>query len=334
MRALKAIGSFIKNFMIIFSFIVNVVLLVVVIALVLFIFDIKNNIAQPLVNGLHSSFVGLDTATIDWTIPVRDTIPVVLTVPLETDTIVTLTEPVPLTVAAVINLPGVGVLNNAQVNLELPAGLNLPVRLDLDVPINEQLDIALDVRAVIPLGQTQLHDVANNLRLLFEPLARGLTNLPSDFAGVGPFISDVLDGSPPNLLADNAYSVNPWPGFSRTAGYNYFLFGEAVPVQNQPLETGIVQVGGIPALDEQLRPEVYTQGGPYDVNEQAADTLAAQNVLPEYYNGSINVIMEQQQALREQQTTQTTIDPATGGPVNTVPPGGDMGIIPTPPPGG
>ena len=58
-------------------------------------FEIKNQVAQPLVNGLHSSFVGLDQATIDWTIPVRDTIQVQLDIPLETDTVVVLTEPVP-----------------------------------------------------------------------------------------------------------------------------------------------------------------------------------------------------------------------------------------------
>ena len=82
MRALRKFGRFFKNFMIIFSFIVNVVLIVVVLGLVLFIFDIKNNVVTPLITGLHSSFVGLDEATIDWTIPVRDTVPVRFDLPL------------------------------------------------------------------------------------------------------------------------------------------------------------------------------------------------------------------------------------------------------------
>ena len=62
----------------IFSFIVNIILVCVLLVLGLLIFQIKNNIADPLVGGLHGSFVGLDEATIDWTIPVRDTIPVKL----------------------------------------------------------------------------------------------------------------------------------------------------------------------------------------------------------------------------------------------------------------
>src|SRR3954471_8653773 len=123
MRALRAFGRFFKNFMIIFSFIVNIVLIVVVVALVVFIFDIKDNIVTPLVTGLHSSFVGLDESTIDWTIPVRDTIRVKFDLPLSQATTVTLTTSVPLNVSATITLPGVGHLNNAQVYLNLPAGL-------------------------------------------------------------------------------------------------------------------------------------------------------------------------------------------------------------------
>ncbi|HRF93941.1 MAG TPA: hypothetical protein PLZ51_02040, partial [Aggregatilineales bacterium] len=71
---LRAIGLFIWRFMVIFSFIVNIILVLVLVVAGLFIFHIKAQVAQPLVAGLHSSFVGLDNATIDWTIPVRDTI--------------------------------------------------------------------------------------------------------------------------------------------------------------------------------------------------------------------------------------------------------------------
>jgi hypothetical protein len=286
MRVLKALGNFIKNFMIIFSFIVNLVLLIVVVVLALTIFDIKNNIATPLVAGLHSSFVGLDEATIDWTIPVRDKIPVVLNIPLNTDTVVTLTQPVPLTVQAVINLPGVGTLNNAQVNLQLPQGLQLPVHLELNVPVDQELDVALDVRAVIPLQDTQLHDPINNLRLLFEPLTRGLYNLPGSFEEAGPFAQRILDGNLPNLLDENDYSRDPWPGFSQTAGVGYQLGNEPVPAANEPIQTGIVQLGGIPALDEQLRPDVYQQGGPQTMNEQASEALVQQGIARPYFDGT------------------------------------------------
>lgn len=287
MGALKAIGSGIKNFMILFSFIVNLVLIIVVVVLLLLIFDIKNNVATPLLTGLHSSFVGLDEATIDWTIPVRDTIPVVLNVPLQTQTNVVLTESVPLIVNATITLPGVGVLNNASVNLSLPAGLNLPVQLDLDVPINEELDIALDVRAVIPINQTQLHDPIQNLRLTFEPLVRALFNLPDNFAEAGEFLVDALSGEPIYIMADSDYSRDPWVGFSRTAGLGYALADEVVPLANQPIPTGIVPPGGIPALDELLRPQLYEgDSTPQNINQQAFITMQSQAVPPENFDGS------------------------------------------------
>jgi len=317
MRILKKIGGLIRNFMILFSFIVNIVLLVIVIALGILIFDIKNNVVTPLITGLHSSFVGLNDATIDWTIPVRDEIPVVLDIPLQTETIVTLTQNVPLTLNAQIDLGGGNTLDNATVFLSLPAGTELPVRLDLNVPVDQMLDVSLDVRAVIPLSETQLHDPVDNLRLTFEPIVRALYNLPNGFDGVLPFANDVLDGSPPNLLAENDYSLQPWPGYSRTAGLNYGLFGESWPAQNLPMQTGIVAEGGIPALDEQLRPEIYAAGGPDVINQQAEQSLQAQGVPAPAYDGTMAAYVVSMRG-----TTGTeggSIPPSEGS--------GDLGIV-------
>jgi hypothetical protein len=288
MRVFRGIGKFIWRFMVIFSFIVNIVLILVLITLGLLIFEIKNEVAQPLITGLHSSFVGLDDATIDWTIPVRDEIPVILDIPLQQDTVVTLTDSVPLLVNATITRQGVDILGGpVTVNLQLPEGLNLPVALNLNVPVEQDLPVALDVRAVIPLQETQLHDVANNLRLLFEPLARGLHNLPNSFPEAAQMVGDTLSGDPPNLLAENEYSENPWPGYSTTAGLDYELFDEPVPAENQPLQTGIVPIGGIPALDRQLRPQIYEFGGPEAVNEQARERLDSVGVSNVFFNGEL-----------------------------------------------
>lgn len=322
MRALKAIGGSIKNFMILFSFIVNLVLILVLIFLGLQLFEIKNNIATPLVSGLHSSFVGLNEAVIDWTIPVRADVPVNLDIALQQNTVVVLTEPVPLNVSANITLPGVGNLSNASVALTLPAGTRLPVALDLMVPVRDSLPIALDVRAVIPLNQTQLQDPFENLRLMFEPLARALHNLPNGFDQLPGFVGDALDSNGLDLLAQNAYSADPWPGFSRTAGIGYTVANEPVPSTNVAVSTGIVPIGGIPALDQMLRPEVYAQGGPFAVNAQAVQTMQAQGLPPETYQGSMPGTMSEEGAgvvpaiTSVQSTTEQTP--------------GDMGIMPTP----
>lgn len=336
MKVLRAIGRFFWRFMVVFSFVVNLVLLIVVIGLLAFLFNIKNDIAAPLITGLHSSFVGLDEATIDWTIPVRATVPVNLDIPLSTNTVVTLTEPVPLSVTANIVAPGLTV-SNATVTLELPQGLNLPVALNLGVEVRDQLPVALDVRAVIPLQDTQLHDVAENLRLLFEPLAVGIVNLPNDWNETFDMVGQVLRGEPVDLLAENAYSNQPWPGFSRTAGLNYpeHLLTAEWPQENVPVQTGITMVGGIAAFDEPLRPQLYQgTGGPLEVNAQARASMTASGVPQQYYDGSFNAwrvaIVEQFRQLRQQtpQPTPEVIDPNTQAAEdpNAQPPE-DLGII-------
>lgn len=301
MRLLKSIGRWLWRFMVIFSFIVNLVLVIVLLVLGLLIFEIKNNVADPLVGGLHSTAVGLKNATIDWTIPVRDELQVTFDLPLQQATVVTLNAPVPLVVSAKIDLPGINAYGvDANVNLTLPQGLQLPVNLDLTVPVDQTVPVALDVRAVIPLSETQLADPIDTLRLLFEPLAIGLHNLPSDFNQAGDMVARILRGELAlqdiNLLAtDGTGGVNPepyiaWAGYSHTAGLNYTLFDQPVPAENMPLPTNIVPPGGIPALDKQLaeRSQLYADNNtPATVNAAAIENLIAQGIENIYYDGTM-----------------------------------------------
>lgn len=350
---MRTIGTLLWRFMVIFSFIVNIVLVVVLLLAGLFIFEIKNQVADPLIGGLHSTAAGLGDATIDWVIPVRDTIPVVLNIPLETDTTVVLTSPVPITVEAVIDLPAIlgQAMNDipATVQLTLPVGLELPVALDLDVPVNEDLDIALDVRAVIPLRETQLIDPINQLGLLFEPLAIGLHNLPNDFGEAGAFGQALLNGEDPVhlLMATDGTGFNkdeydPWIGYSQTAGLNYPLVTEPYPANAQSQPTGIVVTGGIPLLDALLpnRAGLYTDGStPYDVNAQAVQNLQNDpNINPAVWNGTMADYYNSVQASLPEggqepvdNNGQEPVDTQTGGQTdssNNGEPG--SGIIPTP----
>ncbi len=356
MRALKAIGKYFWRFMIVFSFIVNIILVIVLLVLGLTIFDIKKNIAQPLIEGLHSSFVGLNDATIDWTIPVKDTIHVDravaqldTTIPINVgETVVILTQPVPLTVAANITAPGLTV-SNASVNLTLPAGTRLPVSLAFDLPVQQAATVSLDVpvdlkvRAVIPLNQTQIHDPVENLRLLFEPLVRALGNLPDDFGQVGPFVSQILSGNAPNLMAETPYSQRPWPGYSTTAGTNYDQSQVEVPANNLPVNTGIVPIGGIPLLDQLLRPDLYQNGNtPATTNAQTISNLQNAGLSPSSFNGDYadTANSPSKQAAGQSPTAVPEGEPPVnngqdGQNTDTIPPtpvpgGGDLGIVATP----
>ena len=186
MQRIRGFWNAFRNFAILFSFITNFVLIVVLLVVVREIFLIKNGIAEPLIDGLHANFVGLDTATIDTTIPVNDTIDIGFTLPINQETTVVLTEAVPLSANTSFNLGEFGSINGT-VSLNLPVGLALPVQLSMDVPVSATIPIALDVAVQIPLKDTQLHQPFVNLRDLFEPFVRALDNLPDDWNEVPDF---------------------------------------------------------------------------------------------------------------------------------------------------
>ena len=272
--------------------------------------------------GLHSSFVGLDEATIDWTIPVRDSVQAQFTLPLEQETQVVLTDDVPLTVNA--NISGPVSIVGARVALTLPEGTVLPVALDLDVPVDEEIPVNLDVRAVIPLEETQLHDPFQNLRYTFEPIILALDNLPDNFGEASSFGRQLLSGQPPNLFEPSPYIQDPWAGFSRTSGLRYDLLaessrlntpGEPATVQNAApgdvptvLLTGVVPEGGIPALDAQVRQQLYRDGAsPSMITEQARQQLEALGIPADAYTGNLEGLLG---AGAEAQTTDGVNSPS------------------------
>lgn len=359
---LRSIGKFFWRFMVIFSFIVNVVLVVVLLVLGILIFEIKNNVADPLVQGLHRTAVGLNEATIDWTIPVRDSLGIDLKVPINAgtilstvteyngqpvapipgETLVRLTRSVPIVINnALIQSPDL-TLRNATVNITLPEGTVLPVALNLEVGLKTEIPVSLDVRAVIPIKETQLTDPIQTLQLLFEPLALGLHNLPGDFNEAGGMITRVFEGKPIDLLAtdgtgginDQAYTG--WYGYSMTAGLNYPLANEPAPPQNVPQATGLEPLGGIPILDENLawRRDLYTDDNtPLQNNINQMNNLIAQGVLPENtWNGDGVIgplVPAQPTSQASAQNVQGTDNVNVGGTNSS-----SSGIIPTPASGG
>lgn len=196
------------------SFLTNIVLLIVSLLLLMQIFQIKNGIVEPLVDGLHRNFVGLDEAVILRTIEVSDNIPVIFDLPLNQQTDVVLTADVPLAANATFTLPGGGGLINGRVDIVLPQNLVLPVQLSMSVPVNTQIPVDLPVEVEIPLNETQLHDPFVNLRELLEPYVRVLDNLPERWGQVPDFLLDAWRGNGVNLLSPTVESANPWPGFT------------------------------------------------------------------------------------------------------------------------
>jgi hypothetical protein len=201
-----------KTVALLISFIVNMVLIVVLLIVMMQIFQIKNGILEPLIDGLHSNFVGMDEATIYRTIEVEDEIPVVFDLPLNQSTNVVLTQDVPIAASATFTLPGGGGVINGRVDIVLPSGLVLPVQLDMTVPVNTSIPIDLPVDVAIPLQETQLHTPFTNLRNLLEPYVRVLDNLPSNWGDVPDFVVNAVQGEGVNLVSPTDASEHPWPG--------------------------------------------------------------------------------------------------------------------------
>ncbi len=181
MQRLQHLWIAFRNFAIIFSFIVNLVLVITLLIVAYLLFDIKNSIAEPLIDGLHSNFVAMDEATIYRTIPVEAEIPVNFDLLVQDNITVVLTQPVPLTANATFLLPGGGGSINGTVNLNLPAGMQLPIALVLNVPVREHIPVSLDVSVAIPLSETELHGPFVGLRQLLDPYVYGLDQLPDSW---------------------------------------------------------------------------------------------------------------------------------------------------------
>lgn len=182
-----------KNFAIIFSFVVNLILVLAVIGLLAFVFQIKRGIAEPMLGGLYNGFVAMDEAHIKATIPVNTTITVNdkvtadFSLPLQQTTNVVLAESTLITGATVSIQGGVLQLTNAPTTIVLPKGTVLPVILDLsvpvkqDIPVNLNIPVSIPVAVDIPLQQTELHQPFADLRDLFKPYYSLVSKAPSSW---------------------------------------------------------------------------------------------------------------------------------------------------------
>nr|HID13462.1 hypothetical protein [Anaerolineae bacterium] len=182
MERLKRFWGAFKDIAIIFSFVVNFVLVVLLLVMSLpalrAAFALKTGLVEPLLSDLDAAFVGLGEATIDTEIRIDKHIPIQFDLPLDQDTVVVLRQSVPLNLPASFVLPGGGGQINGSVSLALPAGLPLPVRLSMVVPVSQTIPIQMDVPVHIRLGEAGLNPAVEELRAVFRPLKEQVENLP------------------------------------------------------------------------------------------------------------------------------------------------------------
>jgi len=209
MERLQRFWDAFKNMAIVFSFVVNfilvVTLLVVSIPGVPALFSLKTGLLEPLLDDLDAAFVGLGESTIDTTLDLNQPANIAFDLPLDQplgidfpltinqDTVVVLTENVPLNLDATFNLPAGGGVINGSVRLGLPPGTRLPIHLDMvvpvsstipvrmNVPVSETVPIQMAVPVHIELGEAGLDPAVQALRAVFAPVRELVQDIPDGF---------------------------------------------------------------------------------------------------------------------------------------------------------
>jgi hypothetical protein len=214
MERLKRFWNAFRDVAIIFSFVVNLVLVVTLLMVSVpglrTAFALKAGLVEPLLSDLDAAFVGLGEANIDTTInidepvgivfdlPLNQPMPIEFPLPVTQDTVVVVTEAVPLNLPARFSLPGGGGVINGSVALSLPEGMRLPIRLDMIVPVSQEVPvrmtvpvsqtvpIQMEVPVHIELGEAGLDPAVQRLRGVFVPLREQVDNLPDGIEFGGP----------------------------------------------------------------------------------------------------------------------------------------------------
>jgi hypothetical protein len=182
----KNLWAAFKTLAILFSFAVNLVLVIVLLIIGgWLLFPAKTELAEPMLDDLQGAITSLEQATIYRTIPIDQQVPVSFTLPLNQETIVILSQDVQLIRPAVFQLPGGGGAINGTVNLNLPEGLELPVYLSLDVPVDNSIPVQFPVQVAIPLKETELNQTVIKLNDLLGPIIEYLNDLPDGFCVLG-----------------------------------------------------------------------------------------------------------------------------------------------------
>ncbi len=204
-RLRKTWGAF-ANIAIVFSFVVNCILVLVLLIAIGPLLQLKSGLVEPLLADLDGAFQGLGETNIETTVQVDQPIPIQFDLPLDQplgldfdlpidqDTVVMLTESVPLVAPATFTLPGAGGAINGTVSLNLPVGMHLPIHLNMVVPVettipvqmmvpvSESVPIQMTIPVNIQLGDAGLNPAVQRLRGVFTPVNVLIQSIPDGIA--------------------------------------------------------------------------------------------------------------------------------------------------------
>jgi hypothetical protein len=177
MEFLRRMWRAFQTIAILFSFTVNLILVIALGLLYMQLASLKSAV-NGTVARLEAIVQDLGDTRISTTIPIRQSVPVAFELPVQQDTVVVTLAPVPITTAATFQLPGGGGTIKGTVFIHLPPGTRLPVRLNMTVPVRTQIPVNFDQPVDIALGASGLDPVVGKLLLLLKDLKALLDLIP------------------------------------------------------------------------------------------------------------------------------------------------------------
>jgi hypothetical protein len=114
---------------------VNALFLVLIIIIGGRLLQFKTAVLEPLLEGVYSAVGQMDDAVIQTEVTVSSEVPVVFDLPLQKETLVTLTQPTRIE-GAYLSIRSATFSVDAPSTIDLPIGAQLPISLDLSIPVS------------------------------------------------------------------------------------------------------------------------------------------------------------------------------------------------------
>jgi hypothetical protein len=159
------------------SVVLNLVLVFGLIALGNSLFGIKDAFDESIFDKAAKAMSIEEGASLSTSIRVQDEVPVTIEVPLNRNTVVTLSEPAQIDGAS-ISIRSATLSIDAPASLTLPVGAELPLALDLSVTVDTIVPIDLTVPVEFPIAESEVGDSLNAMQGLLEPYRSVVSEMP------------------------------------------------------------------------------------------------------------------------------------------------------------
>lgn len=157
------------------SILLNLVLFWAVVSFGTHFFRLRDSLAGELASAKSLAIPA--GAQIETTIEIHDELPVSFDLPLQRDTLVTLTQPTRIE-DTTLSIRSATLSIDAPAAITLPVGAELPITLDLSVPVTATVPVDLTVPITVPLAGSALGDSIASMQGLVDPLQQIVAETP------------------------------------------------------------------------------------------------------------------------------------------------------------